>query len=82
VDVEGYSFFGLHTILFVLSGVVVDFEASSFGFHISLFFFGGVGTTFGIFSFVNYLTFFCSAFFLISLFFFLGHHLRLDMDLP
>jgi hypothetical protein len=32
VDTEACSFFGLHTILFVLGGVVVDFGASSFGF--------------------------------------------------
>jgi hypothetical protein len=72
VDAEGCSFFGLHTILFVLGGVVVDFRASSFDFHTGLFFFGGVGTTFGAFSFVICLTFFCSGFFLISLFFFIG----------
>ena len=81
---KGCSFFGLHTILFVLGGVVVDFRASSFGFHTRLFFFDGVGTAFGIFSFVICLTFFYSGFFLISLFFFHRpiHHLRLDMDLP
>jgi hypothetical protein len=58
--------------LFVLGGVVVEFGASSFGCHTGLFFFGGVGTTFGALSFVIYLTFFCSSFFLISLFFFIG----------
>ena len=42
----GYIFFGLHTILLDLGGVVVDFGASSFCFH--TFFLGGVGTTFGV----------------------------------
>jgi hypothetical protein len=64
VDAEGC------TILFVLGGMVVDFGASYFGFHAGLFFFGGVGTTFMVFSFVICLTFFCSGFFFISLFFF------------
>jgi hypothetical protein len=54
VDVEGYSFFSLYTILFILGGVAMDFRASSFGFHTNLFFFGGVGTTFGVFSFVTF----------------------------
>jgi hypothetical protein len=52
VDAESCTFFGLHTILFVLGGVVVDFGAASFGSHTGLFFFGGVGTSFGVFSFV------------------------------
>ena len=57
----GCSCFGLHTILFVLGGVVVDFGVSSFGFHTGLFFFGGVGMAFGVFSFIICLTFFCLA---------------------
>ena len=81
---KGCSFFGLHTILFVLGGVVVDFRASSFGLHIDLFFFGGVGKAFGIFSFVICLTFFCSGVFFdfFVLFHRPVHHLRLDIDLP
>ena len=71
VDMDASSFFSLHTILFVLGGVVVDFRASSFRFHTVLFFLGGVETTFGASSFVIYLIFFCSGLFLISLFFFL-----------
>jgi hypothetical protein len=70
VDTKGYSFFSLHTILFVLACVVVDNKASSFGFHTGLFFFGGVGMAFGVFSFIARLTFFCFDFFLTSLFFF------------
>jgi hypothetical protein len=46
----GCTFFGLHTILFVFRGVVVDFGAPSFCFH-TFSFFGGVGITFGVSSF-------------------------------
>jgi hypothetical protein len=49
VDVDACAFFGLHTILFLLGGVMVDFGASSFCFHTILFFLGGVKTTFGVF---------------------------------
>jgi hypothetical protein len=72
MDAEDCSFLDVHTILFVLGGVVVDFGVFSFGLHTSLFFFGGVGTTFGAFSFVICLTFFYLGFFLISLVFFTG----------
>ena len=34
VDVDDCTFFGLHTILFVLGGVEVDFKALSFCFHL------------------------------------------------
>ena len=68
VDADDCSFFGLHTILFVLRGVVVDFEASSFGYHTDLFFLGGVEMTFGVSSFVICLIFFSSGFFFTSLF--------------
>ena len=33
VDMDDYTIFGLHTILFDLGGVEVDFGASSFCFH-------------------------------------------------
>ena len=47
VDVDDCTLFGLHTILFDLGGVEVDFGASSFCFHTFLSFLGGAGTTFG-----------------------------------
>ena len=47
VDMDDCTFFGFHTILFDLGGVVVDFGAYFFCFH-TIFFFGGVGTTFGV----------------------------------
>jgi len=67
VDVDDCTFFGIHTILFDLGGVVVDIGASSFCSH-TIFFFGGVGTTFGDSSFCFGLFFFCSSLFLFSLF--------------
>jgi hypothetical protein len=64
--------FGLHTILFVLGGVVVDFGASSFGFQTGLLFLSGAGMAFGVFSsLVICLIFFCFDF-----------PLRLDINLP
>ena len=67
VGVDDCTFFGLHTILFDLGGVVVDFGASSFYFY-TVFFFGGVGTTFGVSSFYFGLFFLCSSLFLFYLF--------------
>jgi hypothetical protein len=60
VDADDCTFLGLHTILFDLGGVEVDFRASSFCLHTFLSFLGGVGTTFGV-----------SSFFFFGLFFFL-----------
>jgi len=50
VDADDCTFFGLHTILFVLGGVEVDFGVSSFYFHTFLSL-GVVGTTFEVSSF-------------------------------
>ena len=75
------TFFGFHTILFDLGGVVVDFGASSFCFH--TIFLGDVGTTFSFSSFCFRLFFFGFDLFLF-LFVFLGeavHQLRLYLDL-
>ena len=58
MDVDDYTFFGLHTILFDLGGVEVDFGASSFCFHTFLSFLGDVGTTFEVSSFGLRLFFF------------------------
>jgi hypothetical protein len=60
VDADDCTFFGLHTILLVFGGVVVDFGASSFCFHTFLSFLGGVGTTFRVSSFCFGLFFFRS----------------------
>ena len=68
VDVDDCTFFGLHTILLVFGGVVVDFGASSFCFHTFLSFLGGVGTTFEVSSFCFGLFFFCSGLLLFSVF--------------
>jgi hypothetical protein len=68
VDANDCTFFGLHTILFDLGGVEVDFRASSFYFH-TFSFLGGVGTTLGISSFYFGLFFFCFGLFFFSLFF-------------
>ena len=65
VDVDDYTFFGFHTILFDLGDVEVDFGASPFCLH-TIFFLGGVGTTFGVSSFCFGLFFFCSGPFLFS----------------
>ena len=48
VDVDDCTFFGLHTILFVCGGVVVDVGAVSLDFHTVLFFMGSVGIGFGV----------------------------------
>jgi hypothetical protein len=64
VDVDDYTFFGFHTILFVHGGVVVDFGASYFCFHTVLLFLGGVETTFGVSSFISCFIFFCSDLFI------------------
>ena len=48
VDADDCTFFGLHTILFDLGGVEVEFGVTSLCFHTFL---GGVGTTFGFSSF-------------------------------
>ena len=69
VDVDYCTFFSLHTILFDLGGVEVDFRAFSFCFHTFLSFLGGVGTTFEVSSFCFRLVFFYSGLFLFSLFF-------------
>ena len=69
VDMDDCTFFGLHTILFDLGGVEVDFEALCFCFHTFLSFLGGVGTTFGVSSFCFRLFFFYFGLFLFSLFF-------------
>jgi hypothetical protein len=37
VGVDGCTFFGFHTILFDLGGVVLDFRAFSFCFHTGFF---------------------------------------------
>ena len=65
VDADDCTFFGLHTILFDLGGVVVDFGASSFCFHTIL---GGVGINFGASYFCFRLFFFGFSLFLFSLF--------------
>ena len=70
VGADDCTFFGLHTILFDLGGVEVDFGASAFCFHTN--FFGGVGTTFGFSSFYFRFFFFYSGLFLFSLFFLMG----------
>ena len=49
VGADDCTFFGLHTILFDLGGVEVEFGVTSLCFHTFL---GGVGTTFGVSSFV------------------------------
>ena len=64
VGTDDCTFFGIHTILFDLGGVEVDFRASSFCFHTV--FLGGVGTTFGFSSFCFRLFFFGSGLFLFS----------------
>jgi hypothetical protein len=64
VDADDYTFFHLHTILFDLGGMEVDFGVSSFCFHTFLSFLGGVETTFGVSSFCFTLFFFCSDLFL------------------
>ena len=69
VGVDDCTFLGIHTILFDLGGVEVDFGTSSFYFHTFLSFLGGVGTTFGVSSLCFRLFFFYFGLFLFSLFF-------------
>jgi len=56
----GVGVFGLHTILFVFGGVVLDIGAFFLCFH-TFFFSGGARTTFEFFSFSSYSSLFLGA---------------------